>query len=546
MKTRTYQLALAAAVSACILLGGALVLVLRQHSVWPRFWTPSPTSVEDPVIARGPQPSAQTAPSRSAMTPSPLAPEPLASRFQISPQRLQEIGVTTAPVTFTDLKDELDVPGNVDVDEEKLAYVQTRFSGWIQDVYANATYQYVRKGQPLFTIYSPDLVSSEEEFLLARQNQKTFAPETHPAAGKPTGTDSMATAEGDWLLRAAAERLRQFGVPPQAITDLEQSGKVQRNMTINSPASGYITDREALPNAYAQPQTRLYTIANLSTVWVYANVSQDEVSRLRPGDPGQVTVDAYPGRTFRGHVDQILPQVDPATRTVRVRMIFSNPGVVLKPGMYVNVRIDVSLGWQLVVPASAILQTGERSIAFVSLGQGYLEPRVVQTGPQVNDSVVVLSGLKAGEQVVSSANFLVDSEAQLQTLAGFSPPPPSTAAGPAPTAQMQIQLTTQPSPLRTGTDALRVKLTAPNGEPLSGPEAEGLTVTAALFLPAMPEMGMAAQHLSVALHKGADGLYQGTVQLPSGGAWQTAVEVQRGGRTLATRQLHLDVTGGME
>ncbi len=548
MKTRTYQLALAAAVSASILLGGALVLVLRRHPSWPLPWTPSPTSAEDPVIARGPQPSARTAPSRSAMTPSPLAPEPLASRLQISPQRLQEIGVTTAPVTLTNLKDELDVPGTVDVDEEKLAYVQTRFSGWIQNVYADATYQYVRKGQPLFTIYSPDLVSSEEEFLLARQNQKTFAPETHPAAGKPTGTDDMAGSEGDWLLQAAAERLRQFGAPPQAITDLEQSGKVQRNMTIDSPASGYITDREALPNAYAQPQSRLYTIADLSTVWVYANVSQDEVSRLRPGDPGQVTVDAYPGRTFRGHIDQILPQLDPATRTVRVRMIFSNPGVVLKPGMYVNVRIGVSLGRQLVVPASAILQTGERSIAFVDLGQGYLEPRVVQTGPQVNDSVVVLSGLKNGEQVVSSANFLVDSEAQLQALAGFSPPPPppSTAAGPASAAQVQIDLTTQPSPMRTGADALRVKLTAPDGQPLSGPEAEGLTVTAALFLPAMPEMGMAAQHLSVALQKGAGGLYRGTVQLPSGGAWQAAVQVQRGGRTLTTRQLRLDVTGGME
>ncbi|MGC9198149.1 MAG: efflux RND transporter periplasmic adaptor subunit [Acidobacteriaceae bacterium] len=456
--------------------------------------------------------------------------------------------MTTAAVTFTNLEDELDVPGNVDIDEEKLAYVQTRFSGWIQSVYANATYQYVRKGQPLFTIYSPDLVSSEEEFLLARQNQKTFAAQAQSAASKPTGTEGIAAQEGDWLLQAAAERLRQFGVSSQTIANLEQSGTVQRNITIDSPTTGYITERQALPNAYVQPQTRLYTLADLSTVWVYANVSQDAVGRLRPGDPGLVTVDAYPGRIFRGHIDQILPQVDPTTRTVRVRLVLSNPGVVLKPGMYVNVKISVSLGRQMVVPASAILQTGESSIAFVALGQGYLEPRVVQTGPQVDGSIVVLSGLKAGEQVVSSANFLVDSEAQLQSLAGFAPPEsqPATATGRVPGAAMLIDLSTQPSPLRKGANTLSARFTAPNGEPLTGAQAAGLTVTANLFLPAMPEMGMAAKHLSITLHPVAAGLYQGMVQLPSGGTWQAAIVVLRGGQTVATRQLRLNVAGGME
>ncbi len=152
-----------------------------------------------------------------------------------------------------------------------------------------------------------------------------------------------------------------------------------------------------------------------------------DVGRLRPGDPAQVTVDAYPGRNFNGRIDQILPQVDPTTRTVRVRLVFSNPGVVLKPGMYVNVKIGVPLGRQLVIPASAVLQSGAHAIAFVDHGQGYLEPRTIETGPQVDDSIVVLSGLKAGEKVVSSANFLVDSEAQLQAaLGGFAPPPPPT------------------------------------------------------------------------------------------------------------------------
>ncbi len=532
MKTRTYQLALAAAIAICITFGAALAFVLLRH----RFPVQPPAGVEDPVIARGPQPSSSPVPpspvpANSALTGSGAALAPI----QLSPQRLQEIGVTTAPVVSTSLNDNLNVPGNVDIDEEKLAYVQTRFPGWIQDVYANATYQYVRKGQRLFTVYSPDLVSSEQEYLLARQNQKAFAPDAH----------GMAEQEGGWLLQAADERLRQFGVPAQAITDLEQSGKVQRNMTIESPASGYITERNALPNAYVQPETKLYTIADLSTVWVYANVFQNAVGRLRPGDRGQVTVDAYPGRTFSGRIDQILPQVDPTTRTVRVRLIFRNPGVVLKPGMYVNVKMEVSLGRQLVIPASAVLQSGERAIAFVDHGQGYLEPRIVQTGPQVDDSIVVLGGLKAGEQVVTSANFLLDSEAQLQTaLGGFAPPPPPTQPGAQakkdPETQVQIDLSTQPSPPHQGSNAVQVKLTGADGKPVTGAQ-----VMVTFFMPAMPAMGMAAQRVPVTLSEKESGLYGGLLQLPDGGTWKVSATVQRAGHTVAAKQLSIDVAGGM-
>src|SRR5581483_7892303 len=330
--------------------------------------------------------------------------EPQLGPTQISPERLQQIGVTTAVAQMKNVSDKLSVAGNVEMNEQSLFYVQTRFAGWIQNVFADATYQYVQKGQKLFTIYSPDLVSTEQEYLLAKQNQKTLAPNPH----------GMAAQEGGWLLDAAEERLRQFGVPAPEITTLEQSGKVQREIAIESPASGFIIERSALPNAYVQPDSKLYTIADLSTVWVYANVFQDAVGRLKSGDPAQVTVDAYPGREFTGHVDQILPQVDLTTRTVRVRLIFHNPGVVLKPGMYVNVEINVPLGKQLVIPASAVLQSGTRTIAFIDHGDGNLEPREIQTGPQIDDSVVVLKGLQPGDQVVSSANFLVDSEAQLQ------------------------------------------------------------------------------------------------------------------------------------
>jgi Cu(I)/Ag(I) efflux system membrane fusion protein/cobalt-zinc-cadmium efflux system membrane fusion protein len=525
VKTRSYQIALATVVVICISLTIALAYVLSQ-----RNHAASNAESQDPVVARGPR---LASPSTSSSSAAPVAASPALASVQLSPQRLQEIGVTMATVELKNVNDDLNMPGNVDIDEERVSYVQTRFPGWIQDVFANATYQYVRKGQRLFTVYSPDLVSSEQEYLLARQNQNAFSQDAH----------GMAAHEGGWLLEAAEERLRQFGVPAQAITDLEQSGTVQRDIAIDSPVSGYILERNALPNAYVQPDMKLYTIADLSTVWVYANVFQNDVGRLKPGDPAQVTVDAYPGRHFNGHIDQVLPQVDPATRTVRVRLVFRNPGVILKPGMYVNVAIAVPLGRQLVIPASAVLQTGSRAIAFINHGNGNLEPRTIETGPQLDDSVIVLQGLKAGEQVVSSANFLVDSEAQLQpALQAFSPLPPQSdaSASAASAAQMQIDFSTQPDPPRKGANTVRVKLTGPDGKPVIGAQ-----VTATFLMPAMPAMGMAAKRAAVLLADQRNGFYEGPLQLESGGTWQVNVTVQRGGKVIASKQLSLSVTGGI-
>jgi Cu(I)/Ag(I) efflux system membrane fusion protein/cobalt-zinc-cadmium efflux system membrane fusion protein len=462
--------------------------------------------------------------------------DPGLAPLQLSPKRMQEIGVTSATAEMKDVSDNLSVPGNVDIDEERLSYVQTRFPGWIQDVQANATYQYVRKGQRLFTMYSPDIVSSEQEYLLARQNKAAFSQDAHNQ-----DSHNMGAQDDGWLQKAAEERLQQFGVPAQAIADLEQSGNVQRNIAIEAPASGYIIEREALPNSYVQPDTKLYTIADLSTVWVYANVFQNDVGKLKPGDPAQVTVDAYPGRHFNGRIDQILPQVDMTTRTVRVRLVFSNPGVILKPGMYVNVAISVRLGRQIVIPASAVLQTGTRAIAFIDHGNGSLEPRTIEIGPQFDDSVVVLSGLKAGEKVVSSANFLVDSEAQLQAAMGaFAPTAPQPAASSAPAAQIQVDLSTDPSPPRKGANTVHVKLTGSDGKPVPGAQ-----VTATFFMPAMPAMGMAAERAAATLSDKGNGLYDGSVQLSTGGTWQVTVTVQRGGQTVGTKQLSLSATGGM-
>ena len=526
MNEQGYRRAFGVSVVICILLAAALgFVILRQDH---NKATPEEAN---PIVARGPTAGNQATAAKETTT---GGPPPTLTPVQLSPQRLQAIGVNTEVAEWKAVDDKLRLPGNVDINEQQLSYVQTRFPGWIQKVFANAAYQFVRKGQPLFTIYSPELVSTQQEYLLAKQNQKSFSGDMHGTAAQ----------EGEWLVQAAADRMRQFGVPSREVADLERSGEVQRDIEIDSPVSGFITERNALPNQYVQSDTKLYTIADLSTVWVYANVAQTDVGRLKPGNAGTVTVDAYPGRSFAGYIDQILPQVDPMTRTVRVRLVFGNPGVVLKPGMYVNVSIAAPLGRQLVIPSSGVLQAGTRQIAFIDHGQGYLEPREIEVGPRIDDSVVVLRGLRAGERIVSSANFLVDSEAQLQAAIGsFAPPPPgagAAAAMNAPTQQVAIDLSTDPTPPRKGSNILRVKLTGADGNPIAG-----FQVTATFFMPAMPAMGMAAMRVNSTLSDKGGGSYEGSLQLESGGTWQVTVTAQKGGQTIATKQLSVNATGGM-
>ena len=523
MNNKSLKRALFMAIGLCTLLAAALA-----YTVSHRDGRVHAQDDSDPVVASGP---ADAKPGTKALPPA-NTDEPPLSPIQLSPRHLQEIGVTTALVEMKETSSEVQAPGSVAIDEQQLSSVQTRFPGWIRTVFANATYQYVKKGQSLFTIYSPDLVSTEQEVLLAKQNQATSSEHMH---GTPAN-------EGNWLLEAAEERLRRFDVPEAEIARIEQSGSVEREFAIESPASGYIIERNALPNVYVQPDTKLYTIADLSTVWVNANVFQTDVGRLKPGDHAQVTVDAYPGRKFNGRIDQILPDVDQATRTVRVRLIFSNPGIMLKPGMYVDVDISAPLGRRLVIPSSGVLQAGNRQIAFIDHGQGSLEPREIETGPRLDDSIVVLKGLNAGDRIVSSANFLIDSEAQLQgSMGGFAPPPTSPGTGQKSTDQFQVELTTQPSPPRKGENTLRVNLTGADGKPVAG-----AAVSVTFFMPAMPAMGMSSMRVVSTLADKGQGVYEGSVQLGAGGTWDVTVTATRNGQAVANKKLSLNATGGMQ
>jgi RND family efflux transporter MFP subunit len=524
-----YRRAFLLALVALIAVGGAAAWLW-----WRSPFNPMRQGSQAAMASATIEPSPTAAPgatnaddSAAPQSDSPLAP------IQLSPQRMQSIGVKIGTVESKVIDDEIRSYGNVAANERRLAYVQTRFAGWIRQVYADAAGDYIEKGQKLFTIYSPDLVASEQEYVLAKKN--AVALQRSAVSGVADGAAS--------LIAASRARLQQFDIPESELKKLDTAGEVITDLTFNSPVSGYITERNALPNTYAQPETKLYTIADLSDVWVLAQIFQNDAGRIKPGDPAEVTLDAYPGQVFRGTVDYLLPQLDMATRTLPVRLVFPNPGLKLRPGMYVNVSVKLPLGRQFVVPDSAVFHSGMQNLIFTYAGQGNIAPQEVELGPHVGDEFVIAKGAKSGEQIVTSANFLIDSEAQLQAAAGaFMPPPPGAgeaAAMNTPT-QASADLTTDPSPPQKGNNIFRVKLTDQSGKPVAGAQ-----VTVTFFMAAMPAMGMAAMKMVVQAGDKGGGMYEGNGALGSGGTWQVTITAQQNGQTIANKQLSVNATGGM-
>jgi RND family efflux transporter MFP subunit len=493
-----------------------LNMALAIAAYWLWHSSRSVKSAETTTAEHPPMEGFSPAPSEGA--PMALAP------IDLSPERMQRIGVRTGQVEYKTIDSEIRATGTVEVDERRTAYVQSRYPGWVKDVFVNASFQFVRKGERLFTIYSPELVASEQEYLLAKKNVG------HLGQSSVEGVASGA----DTLLLASRERLLQWNLSEQDIAKVETSGKPLKDFTFASPVSGYVIERMVLPNVYVQPEMRLYSIADLSSVWVNAQVFQEDAGKVKPGDSADVTVDAYPGRVFHAHVEQMLPQVDPTTRTLRVRLTMSNPHLVLKPGMFVNVRLRAPLGRQLFIPASAVLQAGSRQVVFVSRGQGSFEPREVQLGMRTDEGFVVLKGLKFGDTVATSANFLIDSESQLQAAAG------AAAALNGSEQQASAELTTDPSPTNKGKNRVRVKLTGSDGKPLAG-----ANVTVRFFMAGMPEMGMAPMNVTARLTNQGNGVYAGEVELGSGGTWQVTTTAEQGGKTVLTKHMNLTVVGGM-
>ena len=315
----------------------------------------------------------------------------------------QKIGVTYTTVRRAHLDRTIRTVGLLQMDDEKIARVHVKVAGWIENVDLNYVGKLVKKGQPLFTLYSPDLVSTEQEYLIARKGQQYLT--------KTPYTD--VSSEADSLLNATRDRLRLWDVSDAQIHNLEATGKAARVMTLYSPIDGFVMTRNAYEQAYVTPETDLYEIADLSTIWVYVDIFEYEAPYVHVGQTAQMQLSYFPGKSYRGKVTYIYPTLDPKTRTIKVRLEFPNPGYELKPDMYADVQLNVDYGTQTLVPSEAVLNSGTRQVVFIAKGDGYFEPRDIKIGDQFDGQTVVLAGLKPGEKIVASGNFLIDSESRL-------------------------------------------------------------------------------------------------------------------------------------
>jgi len=342
------------------------------------------------------------------------APPPGYSVIKIPLERRQEIGVTTAKVEKRTIGGAIETNGVVAEDEGRLNAVNAKFAGYIERLFVDRTGQPVRRGQPLLMVYSPDLVATERELLLALENVRRLS------SGSP-----QAASDASALLSATRQRLRLWDIPASEIDRIEKSGEVSKTLTLYSPVSGVVLKKDAVAGLAIMPGMPLYTIADLSTVWVLADVYQSEMPMTAPGNSAVISASFLPGETFRGRVDFVYPTLTEETRTVKVRLVIPNPKGLLKPGMFVRVSLSGKERKVLAIPRSALIDTGERQIAFVEQSAGVYAPRQVETGVQGKVFVEVLSGLSEGEMVVTSANFLIDSESRIGALGSA----PSGSAG---------------------------------------------------------------------------------------------------------------------
>jgi Cu(I)/Ag(I) efflux system membrane fusion protein len=326
----------------------------------------------------------------------------------VSPERQQISGVRFGPVGFQNLERIIRTVGRLDFDEKKISTVNPKIGGWIEELYVDYTGKMVRKGQPLLSIYSPELVSTQEEYLLALKAKKILS--ASPIADISGG--------GESLLQAARRRLLLWDITPKQIETLEKTGEIKKTMVLYAPADGFVMEKMAFKGMSLMPGVTLFKVGDLSTIWVIADIYEYELPFIKIGDKARITLAYFPGESLEGTATYIYPAVDPKTRTAKVRFDLPNPEFKLKPEMWANVELKIPLGRKLVVPEDAVMDSGTMQMVFVDRGQGHFESRHIQIGAKVQGYYEVLSGLREGEKVVTSANFLIDSESQLKAATG--------------------------------------------------------------------------------------------------------------------------------
>jgi len=331
------------------------------------------------------------------------------SAVKISVEKVQKLGVRTEVVAPRELTRTVRAVSTVQADERRLHTVAPRFEGWIERLYVNTTGQSVKKGDALMDVYSPDLIAAQQEYLIAWKGVQSV---TEGSAEVQAGMQR--------LVEGALQRLRNWDISESELRQLQQEGKARQYITLRSAASGVVLEKPSIQGKRFMPGEVLYQIADLSSVWVLADVFEQDLGMVHPGQPAAIRIDAYPDKVFNGKVTFIYPTVTPETRTAKVRVELPNAQGLLKPAMYASVEFASSHNRNkaLTVPDSAVLDTGTRQVVLVDLGEGRFEPRAVKLGMRADGYVEVLAGVKAGEAVVVSANFLIDAESNLKAALG--------------------------------------------------------------------------------------------------------------------------------
>ncbi len=370
--------------------------------------------VETPVPAvsekAGPSPEHQGHAKGSEQPKEAAKPEPAAEAptIEIPLEKQQLIGVKTVVVSVRPLEKVIRTVGRVEYDERRLATINTKFEGWIEKLHVDYTGKYVKKGEPLAEVYSPELVATQQEFISVLRWAKL---------GKDIKNENiggMLTKDADSIVEAAKQRLRLWDISDDQVRKIEESGKPIRTLTLYSPVTGYVVQKMALQGMRVMPGEKLFDIADLSTVWIISDVYEYELPLVRVGETATIALSYFPGKEFSARVDYVYPTLSGDTRTAKVRFSIPNPGGQLKPQMFTNVEVKINLGKKLAIPDDAVIDTGTRQIVYVDKGEGNFEPREVMLGVRAEGFREVLMGLKAGEKVASSATFLIDSEAQLK------------------------------------------------------------------------------------------------------------------------------------
>ena len=521
--------------------GLALGLVLAFGAFGAlRLWHPERSAAQP---QEAPAPQYETTPEQATSQrtkPGPEKADASVSNIQLSSIQLtqkeqRDIGVETVEVRRRNLQRSLIAVAKVDEPETQLASISARIGGRIDKLYVNFTGQQVRRGQAIASLYSPEVFSAAEEYRLSLENRKRLG----------TGAEPLAVSGAEDLVTASRRRLELWGLTPEQLDEIASSAKPQIELPIYSTVGGIVTERKVTQGQYVNAGEVLFTVADLSTIWVKADVYQPDLPSVHTGQSVEITSDSLPGSTLHGRVGFLDTSINPQTRTASARIQVPNPNLRLRPGMFVQVKFAAPAGRDiLAIPRSAVLDTGTRQIVYVAKSNGEFEGRQVQLGAPSNDYYPVLAGLKEGERIVSQGSFLIDSQTRITAgmtgLYGGSKEfdqgqSEQSQAQAATVAQIKLSFRSDPETPRGNSDAtLHVTVLDASGKPLTD-----VQVKVTLIMPAMPAMGMGEMRAATDLAwKSSD--YVGTIKVPAAGSWNVEVNASHSGQLLGSYHARLN------